>query len=127
MIPEDKMQAVRHLKSQKAIVMMVGDGINDAPVIAEADCSVAMGSATTLTKNSADIVLVKDSLEPVVDLFNYANKTVSIIRQNLTWAVLYNITAIPVAAFGFIEPLMAAIGMSLSSFLVEGNAMRLRH
>jgi P-type Cu2+ transporter len=127
MMPVDKMQAVRYLKRRKAIVMMIGDGINDAPVIAEADCSIAMGSASTLAKHCADIVLVKNSLEPVVELLNYAKKTVLVIRQNLTWAALYNLSAIPVAACGYIEPWMAAIGMSLSSFLVVGNAIRLRH
>jgi P-type Cu2+ transporter len=94
-------------------------------VLAAADVSVAIGSGTDLAKVSADVVLLGEGLTPIADAVLISRRTLHIIRQNLTWAALYNATAVPLAAGGYLEPWMAAIGMSASSILVVLNAMRL--
>jgi Cu2+-exporting ATPase len=123
--PQQKMQAVQLLQAAGAKVLMVGDGINDAPVLAVADVSIAMAGASSLAKVNADIVLMRDRLEGVEQLFDMAARTRKIIRQNMSWALLYNFAAIPAAAMGLVAPWFAALGMSLSSLLVVINAMRL--
>ena len=125
MSPQQKMEAVQLLQAAGAKVLMVGDGINDAPVLAAADVSVAMAGASSLAKVNADIVLMRDRLEGVDYLFDMATRTRKIIRQNMSWALLYNFSAIPAAALGLVAPWFAALGMSLSSLLVVINAMRL--
>ncbi|MGB0721863.1 MAG: heavy metal translocating P-type ATPase [Gammaproteobacteria bacterium] len=123
--PEEKLEGVRAIQSAGGVVAMVGDGINDAPVLAGADVSVAVGSGTHLATASADMVLMSDRLEHLVDATGIARRGVRVIRQNLFWALAYNATAIPAAAVGWVQPWMAAIGMSLSSLLVVLNALRL--
>ena len=125
MTPDQKLEHIKQLQQQGAKVLMVGDGINDVPVIAVADLSVAMGSATDLAKTNADAVLVSGNLLQLPQAIEQSRKTKNIITQNISWALLYNLTVLPLAAFGFIPPYMAAIGMSLSSLLVVGNASRL--
>ena len=125
MSPQQKMEAVQLLQAAGAKVLMVGDGINDAPVLAAADVSVAMAGASSLAKVNADIVLMHDRLEGVDYLFDMAARTRKIVRQNMSWALLYNFSAIPAAAMGLVAPWFAALGMSLSSLLVVINAMRL--
>ncbi|MGB0467702.1 MAG: heavy metal translocating P-type ATPase [Pontibacterium sp.] len=123
--PAEKLAHIQQLQQQGAQVVMVGDGINDIPVLAGAQASIAMGSATDLAKTNADAVLISADLSRLVDGVILARKTGSIIRQNLSWAALYNLTALPLAAMGFVAPYMAALGMSLSSLVVVGNALRL--
>ena len=121
----DKLALVHAMQARGHQVAMVGDGVNDAPVLAAADVSVAIASGTDLAKVSADLVLLGDGLAPLVSGVESARLTRRIIRQNLVWAVFYNATAVPLAALGWLEPWMAAIGMSVSSLLVVLNAMRL--
>ncbi len=123
--PEDKHALVADLQRKGARVVMVGDGINDAPVLAQADCAVAMGGGAVLAQSTADIVIVSGRLGALADAVTIACRTLRVIRQNVAWAFAYNALSIPLAAFGFIAPWVAALGMSASSLLVVANALRL--
>ncbi len=123
--PEDKLKNVNALQQQGAIVVMTGDGVNDAPVLAGADLSIAMGKGTQLAAATADMILISNHIEHIYHGYMIAVKTLRIIKQNLSWALLYNVIAIPAAAMGYVEPWVAAIGMSASSLVVVLNALRL--
>jgi len=122
--PEDKLNYLRSLE-QSDISMMVGDGINDAPTLAGAHLSVAMGSGTDVAKASADMVLIGDKLDKLLDARELALQTRSIIRQNLGWALGYNLVILPLAVAGFVAPYVAVVGMSASSIIVVSNSLRL--
>jgi Cu2+-exporting ATPase len=123
--PDDKLKLLQELHRQGRKVLMLGDGVNDVPVLAAADISVAMGSATDLAKTSADAVLLSNRLQVLVQAINLARRTRRVIIENLLWATLYNGLMLPFAAMGWITPIWAAIGMSLSSLTVVLNALRL--
>ncbi|KIU49960.1 carbonate dehydratase [Pseudomonas putida] len=123
--PDDKLQRLKALQAKGHKVLMLGDGVNDVPVLAAADISIAMGSATDLAKTSADAVLLSNRLEALVQAFGLARRTRRIIIENLLWAGLYNGLMLPFAALGWITPIWAAVGMSVSSLIVVLNALRL--
>ncbi len=123
--PDDKLRRINLLQQQGEVVVMVGDGINDAPVLAGADVSIAPSHAASLAQSSADVLMLGDALHPIVTLMQAARRTMRIVRQNLTWAIVYNLSAVPLAAAGFVPPWLAAIGMSTSSVVVVLNALRL--
>lgn len=123
--PDAKLAVLRQLHQDGHRVLMLGDGVNDVPVLAGADISVAMGSATDLAKTSADAVLLSNRLSSLVQAFAMARRTRRVILQNLAWACLYNGLVLPFAALGWVTPLWAAFGMSVSSLLVVLNALRL--
>lgn len=126
MLPQQKMEFVQQLQRQGAVVTMVGDGINDAAVLRAADVSFAMGSGAALAQSHADAVLLSGSLQSLLDADRSARDCLRVIRQNLAWASIYNLVAIPAAAFGVLTPWMAGVGMSASSALVVLNALRLQ-
>jgi P-type Cu2+ transporter len=123
--PDDKLQVLQRLHQEGRRVLMLGDGVNDVPVLAAADISVAMGSATDLARTSADAVLLSNRLDALVQAFSLARRTRRVIIENLVWAGLYNGLMLPFAALGWITPIWAAVGMSLSSLTVVLNALRL--
>ena len=123
--PSEKQAYVRNLQASERVVLMVGDGINDAPVLASADVSMAAGDATALARTAADVISLLPGLNGLLQLLKKATQTKNIVRQNLTWAASYNALAIPLAGLGLIPPWAAAIGMALSSLLVAANAQRL--
>jgi len=125
-LPQDKLDAVRALQAGGAVVAMVGDGINDAAVLGGADVSFAMGQGAQLAQLHADCVLLGEGLAPLEEAMRTAGACARVIRQNLGWAMLYNLVAIPAAASGLLNPWLSAIGMTASSALVVLNALRLR-
>lgn len=124
--PEEKRERVQALQESGAVVVMVGDGVNDAPVLAQAHLSIAMASATDLAQVTADAMLLRDDLRHIVAARDMARKTRHVIRQNLGWSLAYNLAVLPPAALGWLPPWLAALGMSLSSLVVVVNALRLR-
>ncbi|MBK6598467.1 MAG: cation-translocating P-type ATPase [Proteobacteria bacterium] len=123
--PEQKIATVQTMRAGGRRVLMLGDGINDGPVLAAADVSCAMGQGSSIAQAAADLILVDDSLQGVGRAIKTARRARQVLRQNLTWALLYNVAAIPAAALGYVPPWLAAIGMSLSSLFVVLNAQRL--
>lgn len=125
LLPEDKVQYLQQLQQRGQCVAMVGDGVNDAPVLGQADVSIAMASGSQLSQSHADIILLGGRLQGLITVLQVSARARQIIHQNLGWALAYNLLVLPLAASGMLEPWMAALGMSLSSLLVVLNARRL--
>jgi len=124
--PEEKYEYIERLQNEKRFVWAIGDGVNDAPLLARADISIAVGAGAPLAAAGADAILTASSLEPLAKTLALADKTQAIIKENLWWALIYNLLAIPAAMLGLVNPWIAGIGMSLSSLAVTLNAWRLR-
>jgi Cu2+-exporting ATPase len=126
LLPEQKMHQIKSVQAINEVVAMVGDGLNDAPVMSQANLSIALASGSELTQSQADVILLNGRLDKLVTLHQIARLAKQITNQNLTWALSYNAIILPLAAFGFLSPWIAALGMSSSSLLVVLNALRIR-
>jgi len=124
--PLEKAAVIRALKAKGECVMMIGDGINDAPALTEADIGVTLGHASAIALESASVAILNDDLTLINTLITSSSRCFSIIRQNLVWAFSYNLIALPLAVSGVLHPIISALLMATSSLVVVGNSLRLK-
>ena len=126
LLPADKAKFIADYHDSDHVLVMVGDGVNDAIALASSDIAIAMGKGADVAINVSDVVLLDEKIESIYEAYSLSRRTFRAVKENLGFSLLYNVIAVPLAILGFVNPLVAALSMSLSSLIVVGNSMRIK-